>query len=208
VETSASFEARYAPLSYPTEGGDTRWCHGRPKRARSWKRRTQPRKTYSLTGLLYSERGDFTSTMPHYGYPLWLLARSDTSPGNCGPKIDAACEVRLNLTPLSGQASGVVSSLSESECLLPLWTKSPAGGGVQDCLWKTFSRIFATMPELLFRLTPIFCPSLDVDSGNTVAATASGSSSATSSCLVDVALGFIVRSEIMSGVVHLCPSFG
>ena len=24
--------------------------HGRPKRARSWKRRIQPRKTYSLTG--------------------------------------------------------------------------------------------------------------------------------------------------------------
>src|SRR6266851_6114812 len=42
---------------------------------------------------------------------LWLLARSATSPGNCGPKIDAACEVRLNLTALSGQASGVVSSL-------------------------------------------------------------------------------------------------
>jgi hypothetical protein len=25
VETSASFEARYAPLSYPTAGGDQRW---------------------------------------------------------------------------------------------------------------------------------------------------------------------------------------
>ena len=25
VETSASFEARYAPLSYPTAGGDPRW---------------------------------------------------------------------------------------------------------------------------------------------------------------------------------------
>src|ERR1700756_6059677 len=36
----------------------SRWCHGRPKRARSWKRRTQPRKAYSLSGLLYSERGD------------------------------------------------------------------------------------------------------------------------------------------------------
>ena len=32
------------------------WCHGGPKRARSWKRRTQSRKTYSLSGLLYSER--------------------------------------------------------------------------------------------------------------------------------------------------------
>jgi hypothetical protein len=28
----------------------SRWCHGRPKRARSWKRRTQPRKTYSPSG--------------------------------------------------------------------------------------------------------------------------------------------------------------
>ena len=26
---------------------------------------------------------------------------------------------------------------------------------VQDCLWKTFSRIFATMPALLFRLGPM-----------------------------------------------------
>src|SRR5271163_2035659 len=25
VETAASFEARYAPLSYPTAGGDQRW---------------------------------------------------------------------------------------------------------------------------------------------------------------------------------------
>ena len=25
METSASFEARYAPLSYPTAGGDQRW---------------------------------------------------------------------------------------------------------------------------------------------------------------------------------------
>jgi hypothetical protein len=25
VETSASFEARHAPLSYPTAGGDQRW---------------------------------------------------------------------------------------------------------------------------------------------------------------------------------------
>jgi hypothetical protein len=36
----------------------SRWCHGGPKRARSWKRRTQPRKAYSLSGLLYSERRD------------------------------------------------------------------------------------------------------------------------------------------------------
>ncbi len=35
METSASFEARYAPLSYPTEGGERRCCHGRPKRADS-----------------------------------------------------------------------------------------------------------------------------------------------------------------------------
>jgi hypothetical protein len=39
----------------------SRWCHGEPKRARSWKRRTQPRKTYSLSGLLYSERGDLST---------------------------------------------------------------------------------------------------------------------------------------------------
>ena len=37
-----------------------RWCHGGPKRARSWKRRIQPRQTYSLLGLLYSERRDFS----------------------------------------------------------------------------------------------------------------------------------------------------
>ncbi len=36
--------------------GDSRWCHGGPTRARSWKRRTQPRKTYSLSGLLLGER--------------------------------------------------------------------------------------------------------------------------------------------------------
>jgi hypothetical protein len=40
----------------------SRRCHGGPKRARSWKRRTQPRNTYSLSGLLYSERRDITST--------------------------------------------------------------------------------------------------------------------------------------------------
>src|SRR5712691_977649 len=28
----------------------SRWCHGRPKRARSWKRQKQPRKTYSPSG--------------------------------------------------------------------------------------------------------------------------------------------------------------
>src|SRR2546429_3941112 len=40
----------------------SRWCHGGPKRARSWKRRILPRNTYSLSGLLYSERGDVTPT--------------------------------------------------------------------------------------------------------------------------------------------------
>src|SRR5262252_5744692 len=39
----------------------SRWCHGGPKRARSWKQRIQPRKTYSLSGLLYSERRLFTN---------------------------------------------------------------------------------------------------------------------------------------------------
>lgn len=39
----------------------SRWCHGGPKRARSWKRGIQPRKTYSLSGLLYSERGDLST---------------------------------------------------------------------------------------------------------------------------------------------------
>jgi len=47
------------------EGGDSRWCHGGPTRARSWKRRTQPRKTYSLSGLLYSERGGGYDNYPH-----------------------------------------------------------------------------------------------------------------------------------------------
>jgi hypothetical protein len=42
----------------------SRQRHGGPKRARSWKRRTQPRNTYSLSGLLYSERGDFSPTAP------------------------------------------------------------------------------------------------------------------------------------------------
>jgi len=32
------------------EGGERWCCHGRPKRARSWKRRIQPRKTYSAPG--------------------------------------------------------------------------------------------------------------------------------------------------------------
>ena len=50
VETSASFEARYAPLSHPTEGGERRCCHDRPKRARSWKRRIRPRKIYRTPG--------------------------------------------------------------------------------------------------------------------------------------------------------------
>ena len=34
VETSASFEARYAPLSYPTAGGDPRWS-SLPRQLRS-----------------------------------------------------------------------------------------------------------------------------------------------------------------------------
>ena len=43
----------------------SRWCHGGPKRARSWKRRTRPRKIYSLSGLLYSERRRrFDSNLP------------------------------------------------------------------------------------------------------------------------------------------------
>ncbi len=50
VETSASFEARYAPLSHPTAGGERRCCHDRPKRARSWKRRIRPRKIYRTPG--------------------------------------------------------------------------------------------------------------------------------------------------------------
>jgi hypothetical protein len=37
----------------------SRCCHGGPKRARSRKQRTQPRKAYSLPGLLYSERLGF-----------------------------------------------------------------------------------------------------------------------------------------------------
>ena len=45
------------------EGGDPRWCHGRPKRARSWKRRIQPRKTYSPSGSpLLGEMSDLPTT--------------------------------------------------------------------------------------------------------------------------------------------------
>src|ERR1700746_1175781 len=32
------------------EGGERWGCHGRPKRARSWKRRQQPRKAYTTPG--------------------------------------------------------------------------------------------------------------------------------------------------------------
>src|SRR5262249_12690362 len=45
METSASFEARSAPWSYPAE---SKMGHGGPKRARSWKRRTAPSKAYRL----------------------------------------------------------------------------------------------------------------------------------------------------------------
>ena len=34
----------------------SRWCHGGPKRARSWKRRIQPKEAYSSPVLLYSEK--------------------------------------------------------------------------------------------------------------------------------------------------------
>jgi hypothetical protein len=54
-------------------GEISRWCHGGPKRARSWKRRTQPRKTYSLSGLLYSERG-LLSTVDRKRYPSEKLS--------------------------------------------------------------------------------------------------------------------------------------
>src|SRR5580698_6501439 len=37
VETSASFEARYAPLSYPTAGGDQRWS-SLPRQLRALRR--------------------------------------------------------------------------------------------------------------------------------------------------------------------------
>jgi len=38
VETSASFEARYAPRSYPTAGGDQRWSSlPQPFRVRSYR---------------------------------------------------------------------------------------------------------------------------------------------------------------------------
>ena len=48
-ETPASYEARFAPRSYPTEGGVPRCRHGGPKRARSRKRWIGPRNTYSNT---------------------------------------------------------------------------------------------------------------------------------------------------------------
>jgi hypothetical protein len=93
--------------------------------------------------------------MPHYGYPF-------VAPGSFGhiPRkllTQNRRSLRSSPQPYWSFRSGqwVVSSLSESECLLPLWTKSPAGGWVQDGLWKTFSGFFATMPGLLFRLGPM-----------------------------------------------------
>ena len=49
------------------EGGDiSRGALVDLKRARSWKRRTQPRKTYSLSGLLYSERWRFNNNNRYF----------------------------------------------------------------------------------------------------------------------------------------------
>jgi hypothetical protein len=81
---------------------------------------------------------------------LWLLARSATSPGNCGPKIDAACEVRLNLTALSGQASGVVSSLSESECLRPYGPNRPPVAGFRTACGKLLTGFLLLCPGCCF----------------------------------------------------------
>jgi hypothetical protein len=86
-----------------------------------------------------------------------------------------------------------------------LSAKSPAGSGVWDCLWKTFRQIFASIPGPLLHRAQWFCPSPDGAREILFAATASGSSSVTSRCLMDVALGFHHRKQI-GGVVHLCPA--
>ncbi len=86
-----------------------------------------------------------------------------------------------------------------------LSAKSPAGGWVEGCPWKTFSQVFATMPGPLFRRPHGSVRVLMRTRETLFAATASGSSSATSSCVMDVALGFY-HKEVMSGVVHLCPA--
>jgi hypothetical protein len=76
--------------------------------------------------------------------------------------------------------SGTLRSVSESDYLQPLWTKSPVGWVVQGCLWKTFSQVFATMPGPLLR-QPHDSVRVLIRTWETLfAATASGSSSATS----------------------------
>ena len=88
------------------------------------------------------------------------------------------------------------------DCQAP---KSPTRGPFWDCLWKTFTSVFASIPGPLL-----------VESNGSVrvrvwtreklfAATASGSSSATSCCLMDAAFGFHHR-QVMSGLVRLCPA--
>ena len=71
-----------------------------------------------------------------------------------------------------------------------LSAKSPAGSGVWDCLWKTIRQIFASIPGPLLHRAQWFCPSPDGTREILFAATASGFSSVTSRCLMDVALGF------------------
>jgi len=50
-----------------------------PKRARSWKRRTQPRETHSLSGLLYSERWRFFANDLLLGYRFSRVMRVQNS---------------------------------------------------------------------------------------------------------------------------------
>ena len=102
------------------------------------------------------------------------------------------------LRPVGGHFSrnGTICCLS---------AKSPAGSGIKACLQKTFSQVFATIPGPLFRRPHGSVRVLMRIRETVFAATASGSSSATSSCVMDVASGFY-HKEVMSGVVHPCPA--
>ncbi len=83
----------------------------------------------------------------------------------------------LLLFPLQASGRSVLSKIGLSAALS---AKSPAGGWVQGCPWKTFSQVFATMPAPLFR-RPLGSVRVLMRTRETLfAATASGSSSATS----------------------------
>ena len=60
----------------------SRWCHGRPKRARSWKRRIQPRKTYTYRDSFTRRDGDSSLTTSCGGSALRtrMLAELEARP--------------------------------------------------------------------------------------------------------------------------------